>query len=403
MAKVKYDDVAPTTKQPEQPNRGDYVWVDDDLPAGRQAASRRRRQRAVELRRQAGAPGLSGSKVGEAAHAKGLSQSFFDGGQARPRGRRRRQAVRPRLPRSRPTRRRRSCSSGTPANWMHRAYWGDEPDPLRGATTRPSAAPIGRAAAEPGKWVRLEVDGGQGGPEAGHGHQRAGPSRSTAAPSTGTGPARDPARRRADQAVRHPDAPGCARRRPPGRGGCRKPVQDARQAAAPPSAPQAQKKQLARLLPGARLRRRRRTVFDPLQQQVGESRRRRQAIEKRSPTTLVFKETGRRPRRPIVLKRGEYDQHGEQGRPRHAGVPAAAAARARRRTASAWPAGWSTRGHPLTARVAVNRFWQQCLRHRPGQDGRGLRLAGRAAEPSGAARLAGRAVPGRRLGREETA
>ena len=41
------------------------------------------------------------------------------------------------------------------------------------------------------------------------------------------------------------------------------------------------------------------------------------------------------------------------------------------------------------------------LRHRPRQDRRGLRLAGRAAEPPGTARLAGGAVRGRRLGRED--
>ena len=65
------------------------------------------------------------------------------------------------------------------------------------------------------------------------------------------------------------------------------------------------------------------------------------------------------PQPAYILKRGEYDQRGEQGRPGDAGVPAAAAAGRAARTASGWRAGWSRPDHPLTARVAVNRFWQQ--------------------------------------------
>eukprot|EP00913_Durusdinium_trenchii_P023301 g21879.t1 len=74
------------------------------------------------------------------------------------------------------------------------------------------------------------------------------------------------------------------------------------------------------------------------------------------PTVMVMQE--RKTRRPtFVLKRGEYDNRGEQVEP---GVPA---------SLSPWPKGapenrlgfarWIVaRENPLTARVAVNRFWQ---------------------------------------------
>ena len=81
-------------------------------------------------------------------------------------------------------------------------------------------------------------------------------------------------------------------------------------------------------------------------------------LEKQIPTTLVFKERPT-PRPAFILKRGEYDQRGEQVGRGHAGVPAAAAGRSRRATGSGWRSGCVAPEHPLTARVAVNRFWQQ--------------------------------------------
>ncbi|MEZ6087734.1 MAG: PSD1 and planctomycete cytochrome C domain-containing protein [Pirellulaceae bacterium] len=82
-----------------------------------------------------------------------------------------------------------------------------------------------------------------------------------------------------------------------------------------------------------------------------------EAIRKSFPTTLVWKELSE-PRPSHVLLRGEYDQKGEQV---SRGVPA---------SFPPLPEGvpndrlglakWLTdASHPLTARVAVNRFWQQ--------------------------------------------
>jgi hypothetical protein len=77
------------------------------------------------------------------------------------------------------------------------------------------------------------------------------------------------------------------------------------------------------------------------------------------PTTLIFKEKPA-PRDAYILKRGEYDKRGDKvGR----GLPAALPVPTRdlplnRLGLAQWLLNPS---HPLTARVAVNRFWQQCF------------------------------------------
>jgi cytochrome c553 len=75
------------------------------------------------------------------------------------------------------------------------------------------------------------------------------------------------------------------------------------------------------------------------------------------PTTLVFRERAK-PKEAFILKRGEYDHKGEKvGRAAPAALAPLPADRPPDRLALA---RWLLDPrHPLTARVAVNRFWQQ--------------------------------------------
>ncbi|MBY0231721.1 MAG: PSD1 and planctomycete cytochrome C domain-containing protein, partial [Gemmataceae bacterium] len=78
-------------------------------------------------------------------------------------------------------------------------------------------------------------------------------------------------------------------------------------------------------------------------------------IEASLPVTYIYRETPT-PRETFVLKRGEYDQRGEKvGR----AVPAFLAGKKEARTRLDLAAWMLAPENPLTARVAVNRLWQQ--------------------------------------------
>ena len=82
-------------------------------------------------------------------------------------------------------------------------------------------------------------------------------------------------------------------------------------------------------------------------------------IVAKAPTTLVFKERAE-PRDAFILSRGQYDIRQEKvSRQTPAMLPAMADDLPRNRLGLA---RWLVDGsHPLTARVAVNRFWLQCF------------------------------------------
>ncbi len=85
-----------------------------------------------------------------------------------------------------------------------------------------------------------------------------------------------------------------------------------------------------------------------------------------------------KPRPTFILLRGAYDKPGEAvTADTPAVLPPMAPALPRNRLGLA---RWLVDPrNPLPARVTVNRLWQSRLRHRPGENERGLRRAGRAA------------------------
>jgi mono/diheme cytochrome c family protein len=99
-------------------------------------------------------------------------------------------------------------------------------------------------------------------------------------------------------------------------------------------------------------------AIEPLTAKIEQVERHRKAIEEQFPTTMVFREKAGAPKPAFLLKRGEYDQKGEKV---ERGVPAflppfPPGAPSNRLGLAEW---LIAPNHPLTARVAVNRFWQQ--------------------------------------------
>ena len=110
-----------------------------------------------------------------------------------------------------------------------------------------------------------------------------------------------------------------------------------------------------------------------------------------------------RPRDTFMLTRGAYDKHGSQGSAGHAreSPPRCPGVAAGNRLGLArWLVSPE---NPLTARVTVNRLWQQFFGTGLVKTTRGLRRPGRAAVASGAARLAGGEFMTPERGREAAA
>jgi hypothetical protein len=99
-------------------------------------------------------------------------------------------------------------------------------------------------------------------------------------------------------------------------------------------------------------------IFEPLRSKLEQAEQTRKQLDEQVPTTLVFREKAGEPKPAFLLKRGEYDQRGEKvGRAVPAFLPPLPPGTPVNRLGLAQ---WLIApNHPLTARVAVNRFWLQ--------------------------------------------
>jgi mono/diheme cytochrome c family protein len=349
-AKVKYDDAADAGLS-EVAERSDYVWIDDALPPGAQVEEGGPNGAWAFVGKGDG-PVLSGTKSWM-RKAEGLSQLVFQG-------------AKPGLkvgegdtlfayvfldPLNPPKEVMLQWHAG--GDWKSRAYWGDNAIDW-GKPNTPERVALGPLP-KTGKWVRLEVEAAKVGLKPGTVVEgwaftqfggtvwwdKAGIE--TWTPQEGqlfdtlTEWVR---RQRVDKGASLP-----------------KPLQGIVMLERSKRS-EAQHKQLRDyFLQHAYSKTR--EQLEPLYQELAKVEKERDALDKQLPTTLVFKEMAQ-PRPAYVLKRGEYTMRGEEvGRDTPAFLPPLPADAPRDRLGFA---RWLVApDHPLTARVAVNRFWQQCF------------------------------------------
>ena len=347
-AAAAYDDKA-DANQSEVVQRADFVWIDDALPPGASpqgdgpwdfvarpdhpVASGQLGPAEHGARTQAAVLRQRGAASSRSARATRFSPTFTS------------------TPRILP---RRSCSSGTLAGgWTHRAYWGQNvidwgkdgtPERLRSGRL----ARIGQMGAAGG-------DGEETGAGAGHDDRRLGVHSARRNGLLGSGRHRD-LDTPGGPAVRLIDSldPGPSRRRR--RRAC--PTDSRRSSGSnDPSGPTLRRKSYSLTSSSRRI-----PVpdpyFDPLHTELAKAEQERNQIDGQIPTTLVFRERSGEPRPAFMLNRGEYDQRRDKvGRATPAFLPPLLPGAPLNRLGLAQ---WLVApNHPLTARVAVNRFWLQ--------------------------------------------
>ncbi|MCC7376551.1 MAG: PSD1 domain-containing protein [Verrucomicrobiales bacterium] len=351
LASVTYSDPALANPKPE-PRAVDNVWADDDLPAGwKVSASPGDTTQFVT-----NSPGgiFSGNRALR-RKAAGLAQDVFEAG-----------ATPLEIPNNGKLYAHVLLDSADlpktimvqfrTSEWKHRAVWGDVEAidwGAKGTTERARVADL----PEPGRWVRLEFDAAKVGLQPG--------DKITGFALTQFGgtvlwdrvgvagvsdPATDPTRSLAawllQQASREtPDAPENLR--------------DAIKKTPADQRTEAQNRQLrdhflSKVCADTR------ATFDPPLGAVASLRKQREEFDGAIPATLIWRDL-EKPRESFVMERGAYDRPGARVTP---GVPAAFPPLPPS-TSSHPPtrldfAQWLLRPeHPLTARVAVNRLWQQ--------------------------------------------
>ncbi len=349
VERIEYTD--PATLHPPPPGRDvENVWADDDAPAGwKVVASPGAATRFVTQDQGPVASGMRALRRQD----KGLAQDVFEAGSE--------PVVLPQAPRlfayvhldpSDPPKA--VMLQYRVGDWKHRAVWGDYEAidwGARGTTERVNQGALPKA----GEWVRLEVDAAALGLQAG--------DKVTGFAVTQFG------------GTVHWDKIGVAGRIDPANDAQRSFLVWSRQydgkepgelpadlrvifKKAPDSRSSAEKRRLrehfiARVYADAR------STFDPLIGAASALRKQREAFEETIPATFVWRDL-EQPRESFVMQRGAYDRPGEKVGP---GVPEVlpplktdGSRRPNRLDFARWLVADE---HPLTARVTVNRFWQQ--------------------------------------------
>ncbi|MFN4258760.1 MAG: PSD1 and planctomycete cytochrome C domain-containing protein [Gemmataceae bacterium] len=327
----------PLVMPPPQPE--EIVWIDDDVPAG--ATPHGNWQWVTE-------PVYSGQRA-STRNAAGLDQHFFTGA-AKPLT----VAKNDRLfayvyldPQNPPQQIMMQWNDG---NWEHRAYWGDN-QIIFGRNGTPSRWRIG-SLPKPGQWVRLEVEAAKVGLAPGakingwaftqYGGtvywDKAGIVKVDDIRVLYDSLARwEEDQRKSPKSDLPPDIQALIQLNPEKRTA-------------------AQNKRLTEYFVEF-VDLRTRDTFDPLHQRLEQLQRQLDGLEKATPTTLIWKELAQ-PKPAYVLIRGEYDKKGPKvERQTPSVLPPMSPELPRDRLGFA---RWLLApDQPLTARVAVNRFWQQ--------------------------------------------
>lgn len=323
----------------------DYVWIEDSAPSGAQLQG----DTAWEFVAAPDHPVFSGEKATR-RKADGLSQHFFTGAS-------------PGLkvgegdkffayvyldPANPPKTIMLQFNDGS---WEHRAYWGEDLIPF-GAGANPNHFAMG-ALPELGKWVRLEVKASDVGLNAGavlNGWaftQHAGlcywdkAGIVTKTPQDGKGFESQLAWEAYDKSLTQSTVP--------------QNIRDIAKLEVEKRTPEQVKAIRDYFIENVYTKSR--EQFAALQKGVADIAKQKTDVENSIPTTMVMAEMPN-PRETFVLKRGEYDKKGEKV---DAGVPAVLPPLPEGSPANRLGlAKWLTQpSHPLTARVTVNRIWQQ--------------------------------------------
>jgi hypothetical protein len=346
LAKINYAEPPESQSISSFDEPTEYVWIDDDVPRG----AKQQGNSPWEFIGKSKLAPYSGERASTRT-AEGVSQHFFTDAQPQLRiGEGDKLFTYVYLdPNNPPKTIMLQWNDGT---WEHRAFWGDDLIPFGSGAESPNHLHLGPLP-KPGEWVRLEVEAQRVGLAPGAAvngwaftqfdgrtyWDKAGIV--TRTPQAGTGfdsLARWDAYEQSQKKSTLPD-----------------PVKRAIKTE-PEKRSDEQKQQirnyfLQKIYPQTR------PTFEALEKQVEELNREKRDLDAKIPASLVMEDMDK-PRDTFVLIRGQYDKKGEKVEP---GIPAALGelpddAPKNRLGLARW---LISRKNPLTARVTVNRTWQQ--------------------------------------------